>query len=73
MLFPAALARRQWVFRLVAVAQQTACADIALGIILLGGVGVDDPCRSGGMDETEHARRCIDLGDDTCVSYTALA
>ena len=25
------------------------------------------------MDETEHARRCIDLSDDARVAYTALA
>ena len=54
-----------------AVAQQTAGAEVALGVIGLGGVGIDDARRGGGMDEAEHPGAGVHLGDDARVAYAA--
>ena len=56
-----------------AVAQQSAGAEVTFGVIRLSGIGIDDPCRGGGMDEAEHPGAGVHLGDDARVAYAASA
>ncbi len=46
------------------VADEAAGADVALGVVGLVGVGEDDACGGGGMDETETACGGVDIRHD---------
>ena len=61
----------QRVLGLLSVAEDSGGSDIAFGIVFFCGIGLYDPCGSGGMDETEHARVGVHLGNDARVTHSA--
>ena len=61
----------QRVLGLLSVAEDSGGSDIAFGIVFFCGIGLYDPCGSGGMDETEHARGGVHLGNDARVTHSS--
>ena len=61
----------QRVLGLLSVTEDSGGSDIAFGIVFFCGIGLYDPAGSGGMDETEHARVGVHLGNDARVAHSA--